>query len=1195
MTPTFRHGKPTIGVLAGWQFYRTATSLSYLVPVFRGISRAAQDLGCNLLLGCGMGPSASPDDPFRPAWPSLSSEADFVPIGPQNTDGLIVTSPLHSHHRSEYIQSLIAAGHPVLFIGSGEPGPTIVADNTGSIREAMRHLVEHGHRQIAFIAGSQEDMDGDSGDRLRAYQAAVKAHRLKSDTRLVEYGRHVFDGGYSAIQKIMDSGVSFTALLASNDESAIGAMQALKEAGRRIPQDVAVIGFDNRAEDAVQEPALSSIHVPLFNVGYRAVDLLLKGIESGRPLSGKVKVETRLVARESCGCSPTKIPPASSREAATGSPASNGEKRAGLAQTITAAVMSQAQGLTEDECQYYCKRLVATFNDSLRHGDVSGFQKTLEEVLLRTVSGDDDAHIWQEAISLLAAESKAAPRTEPASLTLLNEMLDRARFTVSAQMERQHRQYVVDQRWTNSRLSLLTARLQTALEEDQIYTVLAQHLPDMGIRVAMLAHFEADGDDPAAFSVIRNLITPSQGDIRFPSCKFPPDGLFGRDELFHLTLIPIVGPSGQSGFAVFGTEFLDLYGAIVQQLAGALNTSRLYRQATEGRRLAEEANLMKSRFLSTISHELRTPLNLIVNLSGIVLQESDESDALLPESYRRDIERIQAYAQHLGGLIGDVLDLATSQAGRLRLYKEFVNLGQALRLVAESGYQLAADKGLQWQASLPESGPWVWCDPTRLRQIVLNLINNAVKFTPHGEIQLHVETGSETVTVMVTDTGLGIPPQEQQTIFDEFHRSERSIAQGYPGLGLGLAICKRLVEVQGGTIGVRSSGKEGDGSTFFFALPTVPPPAEQVQGPARMPAAEQSVLMLTNRPGTGERLRDHLDRQGIKIQEAQIDRASDWQLRLAASPPDAIILDVTDAPEQGWEALRAIKDRQVQQGIPVLFYTASQEGESLLQLDYLTKPIELTELKRALDQYWLMAESPGPVRTFLVVDDEPNTLELQARIVQSHSSSNRVLKARNGREALEVLHREAVDLVLLDLQMPEMDGFEVLEAMRAEASTRGIPVIVVTGRTLTETDMLRLNRGVAVVLEKGLFSLDETVNHIHAALERKRRISAEAQRLVRNAMAYLHEHFADTLSRREIAQHVGITEDYLTFCFRQELGTTPIEYLQRYRVNRAKQLLKEGQQTVTEIALAVGFSDSGYFSRIFRRETGVSPEVFRRS
>ena len=231
----------------------------------------------------------------------------------------------------------------------------------------------------------------------------------------------------------------------------------------------------------------------------------------------------------------------------------------------------------------------------------------------------------------------------------------------------------------------------------------------------------------------------------------------------------------------------------------------------------------------------------------------------------------------------------------------------------------------------------------------------------------------------------------------------------------------------------------------------------------------------------------------------------------------------------------------------------------------------------------------------MVVDDDPNTLEMHARIVQSYASGSRVLKARTGREALALLEQGAVDLVLLDLMMPEMDGFAVLEAMRDREAMRDIPVIVVTGQVLTEAEMARLNQGVVRVLNKGVFDLDETLAQVDAALQRQHKLSSEAQRLVRKAMAYVQQNYQKTLTRQDLARHVGMSDDYLTYCFRQELGMTPIAYLNRYRVTQAKGLLKGTGKTITEIALDVGFSDSGYFSRVFRKEVGLSPDAYRRT
>jgi len=1173
---------PTIGVLAGWQFYRTATNLSYLAPIFRGMNRAAHSLSCNLLLGCGIGPSASPSDPYRPAWSVPTAEQDFVPIGPWNTQGLIVATPLHSPQRTEYIQQLRATGFPVLFIGSGESGPTIAANNSAGIFQAVQHLAGHGRRRFAFIAGSADDLRGDSGQRLDAFRAACAQFGLEQDPRLVVYGRHVYDGGFTGVQQLLADGHRFDALIASNDESAIGAMDALKKAGICIPDDVAVIGFDNRLEGTVQEPALTSVHVPLFNIGYHAVEKMFLHLTLGEPLPLHEMVDTHLVVRQSCGCGTVSAPDVEENDSG---------QLFTLSESIAAQIQKQAYDLEETETLTLCQTLTDAFERSLTENLPAAFRAALTDVLKRTAHSEDGAHIWQDAISLLIHSPSA--RANP---SLSQSLLDEARVTISKQMQQHYRLYALNERWASSRLSLLTARLLTALDEPQIYDILERYLPDLDISTAMVGLFEPEGEDSFAWTILRNALDSHQTLRRFRSQDFPPDGLLPKDRPFALTLIPLTDQTGQIGFMVFDTAHLTLYGAIVQQLGSALNTARLYRQATEARRAAEEANRLKSRFLSTISHELRAPLNLIVGLSGLMLEEGDEHTVSIPEAARRDIERVHAYAQHLGGLIGDVIDLASSGAGQLRLQYEAVDLGETLQVVAESGAQLALDNGLTWRADLPESGPWVWGDRTRLRQVALNLVNNAIKFTPHGEVSLSLKSVNGQAQIAVRDTGLGIPLDEQTRIFDAFHRSERAIAEGYPGLGLGLSICKTLVEMHGGQIEVTSSGKAGEGATFLVKLPEIPPP-EMQKTPAAEALAEKSILLLFQSPAERHlRLAERLRREGVRLLQAPLDQPSEWQPQLAVSPPDAIMLDIKDESNEAWRVMRLIKSLPSAQDIPVMFYAESSQGETLLNLDYLTKPIEPKTLLRTLDQNLTLSDSPAQsVRTFLVVDDDVNALEMYARILRLHNPSNRILAAQNGREALKILLKEKINLVLLDLQMPEMDGFAVLQAMREAPWTHNIPVIVVTGKDLTEEDLARLNEGVAVVLQKGLFGLEETVAHISAALERKRRLSVDAQRLVRQAMLYIHQNYAHPITRADIARHINIAEDYLTFCFRQELGTTPIKYLQRYRVHQAKNLLKNTSRSISEIALDVGFSDSGYFTRVFHRETGMSPEIFRRT
>jgi DNA-binding response OmpR family regulator len=471
-----------------------------------------------------------------------------------------------------------------------------------------------------------------------------------------------------------------------------------------------------------------------------------------------------------------------------------------------------------------------------------------------------------------------------------------------------------------------------------------------------------------------------------------------------------------------------------------------------------------------------------------------------------------------------------------------------------------------------------------------------VKFTAQGEVRLAVRVEAGRVITTVSDTGLGIPLAEQSAIFAEFRQSERTTARGYGGLGLGLAICKRLVELHAGEIAVQSSGTEGEGSTFYFSLPIL---LNQTQSASErmstLVVQQQTVLVLAEKALDGRRLREHLTRQGFQVEESLVGETSHWLPQVLAAPPGAIILEGQLASERGWEILKELKANSETQDVPVLFYALARDQAtgSMLQFDYLTKPVGKTELAQALAHLEASSPESEKEKIILIVDDHPGILEMHARIIQAQSPAYRVIQAQNGREALALIQHQLPDLVLLDLMMPELDGFAVLEAMQAEEMTRAIPVIVLTAQLLMETDMARLNRGVATVLKKGMFSTEETLAHIEAVLARNRKLGNEAQFLARKAMAYLHEHYAEEISRENIARHVGVSEDYLTRCFHQETGVTLTVYLNRYRVKQAKELLASGRTKITEVALAVGFSNSKYFDRVFRQEIGMSPKEYR--
>ncbi len=480
-------------------------------------------------------------------------------------------------------------------------------------------------------------------------------------------------------------------------------------------------------------------------------------------------------------------------------------------------------------------------------------------------------------------------------------------------------------------------------------------------------------------------------------------------------------------------------------------------------------------------------------------------------------------------------------------------------------------------------------DRTRLRQIALNLISNAVKFTEKGDVTFLVECDDQQVTVSVSDMGIGIPPSEQELIFEEFHRSERSVQGGYGGLGLGLAVCKQLVHLHDGTIGVQSPLKDGTGSRFYFTLPVI---SNLASTPDLEPAAKspaQTVVLLAEQSETNDWLESYLRERGFDIQVMQIDQGFDQFATFFQPQPAAVVMGYSLAARQGWEIISLLRRQATTENIPVLVYTLDKErnqGE-LLELNYMLKPLQPEQLTNELSRHGL-----GSQRTVLIVDDNPEILAVHTRIVEH--AGYRAMQAHNGQQALDLLAKSRPDLILLDLLMPEMDGFQMLETMRTQEELRNIPVIVITGQVLTDTDIERLNRSVATILSKGIFSADETLARIEAVLDRQGRLGNTPQRQVRKALAYIHAHFVEPISREDIARHICVSPDYLTDCFRQEMGVTPMIYLTRYRVQQAQVLLDTTDASITQVAFDAGFSDVSHFSRTFKREVGVSPHAYRR-
>jgi hypothetical protein len=367
--------RPTIGFLSTWSVYEGTTIDNYTHALLRGVCVAARESDCNLLIGCGISLPGSPLA-SRTAWFVPGTGMDFVPVGPWNADGLIIIPDDLSDSQFQYVQDLIRSGYPIVFTTAEKPGPLVAVDNGGGIRQAFDHLLQHGHRRIAFIAG-KKGRGGDSAERLAAYRQALREKGIEEDERLIAFGEHRREGGRLAMQKILDTGAPFTAMIASNDLSCIGAMQILRASGKRIPEDVAVIGFDDILEARSQLPLLTTVRHPIYTLGYQALLSILDVINGRKPDEISTRVATKLVIRQSCGCHPEYISAASFDSSTT---MDIRTYQTALAHMMADCTFVEITYGSHEEIESLCLHLVKGFFSGLEQHDSMPFDNVIKRI-----------------------------------------------------------------------------------------------------------------------------------------------------------------------------------------------------------------------------------------------------------------------------------------------------------------------------------------------------------------------------------------------------------------------------------------------------------------------------------------------------------------------------------------------------------------------------------------------------------------------------------------------------------------------------------------------------------------------------------------------------------------------------------------------------------------------------------------------
>jgi signal transduction histidine kinase/DNA-binding response OmpR family regulator len=546
------------------------------------------------------------------------------------------------------------------------------------------------------------------------------------------------------------------------------------------------------------------------------------------------------------------------------------------------------------------------------------------------------------------------------------------------------------------------------------------------------------------------------------------------------------------GHPVLDEGALSFLEVVATNLGVAVENARLYQVAVETAERLEEVDRLKTQFLANMSHELRTPLNSIIGFSRVILKEIDGP---LTDMQRTDLQTVYESGQHLLALINNILDVVKLEAGKMEISFEEVELSSIITSVMAAGVGFVKERPIELQTEIPEDLPVIRGDSRRIRQVLLNLVNNASKFTEKGFIRTKATFDAKEVVISVIDSGIGIPKDKLDMIFEAFTQVDASSTRRAGGTGLGLSICQSFVEMHGGRIWVES--ETGKGSTFAFALPIAGPPSEeeeqeeavveQVQveeppAPVEEPEEEISklVLCVEDDEGVITLFRRYLSKRGYQVVGlTDPTRAVEEAKRLK---PHAITLDVMMPDKNGWQVIQELKAESETSHIPVIICSIVAEkdrGMSLGASDYLVKPIVEQDLLAALDR--LNREAGRHL--VLVVDDQPEHRKLLRRMIENQDGYE-VIEAGGGQEAIEMLNQIHPHLITLDLMMPEMDGFDVLESVKSREETRSIPIVVITAKELTEEDYTRLNHNVEALIQKGPMKREELLADVAAALKK---------------------------------------------------------------------------------------------------------------
>ncbi len=1187
--------RPTIG------YFTSSIGESVSQAMWAGVVGAARDLDVNLICFAGEGTRTASTfpDPANVAYDLASTKSLDGLVSWASAIGRDMShDQILDFHRRYRALPMVSLTLPLAGI------PTVVIDSYQGMRDVITHLIAfHGYHRLVFIQGPEGHYY--AKERYRAYTDALEAYHIPLDPRLITPpGGFVVATGANGIQYLLDErklrpGVDFDAIVTPSDLVALGALDELQKRGIHVPEKVSLVGFNDRVESKFTNPPLTSVKLPFYEQAYQAVELLLV-LLAGEQAPDRVTLSAKLKVRQSCGC----LPPAVTAAAGLSPISLHCEENETFEKFFTAQrdviiaeMLQAAAASTEDLPPDWARRLLDVFAAEIAGAEMPDtFLRELDHLLRQSIAADNRIGDWQDVMSALRrCILPGFGEADIDKLSRAQDLCEQARVLIGEAAQRARGQQMMQGAARVLALRQASRALVSAFNMDKLASVLAQGLPGLGIQSCYLALYE-NPQEPTAFS--RLLLAfdelgradPEMAGCVFPSERLIPFELLERrrsDQTYQLMLEPLCFQEERLGYVLFeiGPDDGTIYETLRDQISSSLKGALLFDEIRKAQTAAEKADQLKTRLLANVSHELRAPLNVIISCARESLNVVTTGAIALPETLLSDLRHIRLSAEHQLRVVNDLLDLSRAEIDELDLYPELLDPRPLLQEVFHSMKTAGAHNDIAWRLQLPDRLPTIQADPVRLRQILINLLSNAGKFTERGEVWMGVEVSPPHLHIWVHDTGPGIPTDMQARIFEPF--TTVGYAPRYrEGVGLGLSITRRLVLLHHGTMDMES--QLGEGSTFhvYLPLPTLS------ESPAVVATATQPVLLLIS--SCAEPAFEIVEfSQACNLQIRQLRANDDLDALLQTVQPAALAWDLVEASPGDWELVRRLRNHPQLSPIPFILYGQNPDAEARLHVgmtNFVVKPLAKDALMETIHAF-CPTENTRPL---LIVDDDPEILTLYQKMIAKEYPSYPLRTAPDGKVAVEAMLEETPSLVILDLIMPEMNGFDVLDWMRANERTRQTPVLILSSRMLNLEDVKRIERHALVTVQsKGILSEDETAAALNRLLFDSEQLPPHTGALVKQTIAYFHQHHTRPFPRWELAGALGVSEDYLSRIFRQEMGISPWQYLNRYRILRAKALLSRSGADVKIVARQVGFTDPAYFSRVFHKITGTSPTVYR--